>query len=85
MNKDILIRMPIIPLYNDSLEDAKKSAEILKEIGITDIELLPFHQLGENKYRMLQKEYKYLEYKQYNKEDLLYLKDYYESVGFYVK
>ena len=85
MNKDILMRMPIIPKYNDSLEDAHKTAQIYKNIGIKDIELLPFHQLGENKYRLLQKEYKYLEASQLNKEDLLYLKEYYESEGFNVK
>lgn len=85
MNKDILIRMPIIPRFNDSLKDANAAARILKDIGIKDIELLPFHQLGENKYRLLQKEYKYLEYSQYDKKDLQYLKDYYESQGFHVK
>lgn len=85
MKKDILMRMPIIPGYNDSLEDASKTAEILNSIGIKDIELLPFHQLGENKYRLLQKEYKYLKVAQYNKEDLLYLKEYYKSQGFNVK
>lgn len=85
MNKDILIRMPIIPKYNDSIEDASKTSSILKDIGITDIELLPFHQLGENKYRLLQKEYKYLEYTQYSPKDLQYLKEYYESQGFNVK
>lgn len=85
MNKDILMRMPIIPKYNDSLEDAHKTAQIYKNIGIKDIELLPFHQLGENKYRLLQKEYKYLEASQLNKEDLLYLIEYYESEGFNVK
>ena len=85
MNKDILIRMPIIPKYNDSLEDAYHTAKILKDIGIYDIELLPFHQLGENKYRLLQREYQYLEATQLDKKDILYLKEYYESQGFNVK
>lgn len=85
MGKDILIRMPIIPKYNDSLEDAILTSNILKNIGLKDIELLPFHQLGENKYRMLQKEYHYLETAQLNKEDLQYLKEFYENQGFHVK
>lgn len=85
MKKDILIRMPIIPKYNDSLEDASLTSQILKEIGIRDIELLPFHQLGENKYRMLQIDYQYLQTAQLTKEDLQYLKEYYETQGFHVK
>lgn len=85
MNKEILMRMPIIPNYNDSLEDASKTAQIFHEIGISDLELLPFHQLGENKYRLLQKKYQYLEIAQLKKEDLQYIKDYYESQGFNVK
>lgn len=85
MNKEIIIRMPIIPKYNDSLKDASLTSKILKEIGIKNIELLPFHQLGENKYHMLQKEYEYLKVAQLNKEDLQYLKEYYEHQGFNVK
>ena len=85
MKKDIVIRMPIIPKYNDSLEDALLTAHILKDIGIKDIELLPFHQLGENKYHMLQREYQYLKTAQLDKKDIQYLKDFYESEGFHVK
>jgi pyruvate formate lyase activating enzyme len=85
MNKDILVRMPIIPGYNDSLEDAKKTLKIFNNIGIKNIELLPFHQLGENKYRLLQKEYQYLEKKQLNKEDITYLKEFYEQNNLHVK
>lgn len=85
MNKDILVRMPIIPQFNDSIEDAKKTALLFKEIGINEIELLPFHQLGENKYHLLQKKYQYLQYKQYDKKDLYNLKKFYESQHFHVK
>lgn len=83
--KKILIRMPIIPNYNDSLEDAKHTAQIFHELDINDIELLPFHQFGENKYQFLQKEYAYLNNVQLTKKDLQYLIEYYESEGFNVK
>lgn len=57
--KEILPRIPIIPDFNDSLDDAKAFSDLLKEIGIDHCQLLPFHQFGENKYHLLDKEYDY--------------------------
>ena len=84
MNKDIIIRMPIIPGYNDSMENARKTAGILKELKILNLDLLPFHQLGENKYQLLQKEYQYKDKAQLNKDSISYLKEYYQKEGFHV-
>ena len=46
----IIVRIPIIPGYNDSLEDAKEFAKLFTLYGVQNIELLPFHQFGEKKY-----------------------------------
>lgn len=68
---DILPRIPVIPNFNDSLEDAKGVANLLKEIGLDTIQLLPFHQMGENKYHLLQREYAYENTKALHPEDLV--------------
>lgn len=70
---DILPRIPVIPRFNSSLEDAKEVARLLKQIGLTKIQLLPFHQMGENKYALLQRTYAYQNTKALHPEDL---KDY---------
>ena len=70
INKPILARIPVIKEYNDSLDDAKAFAELLKKYNINKCQLLPFHQFGENKYEQLSKEYKYNNYSAYHKEDL---------------
>lgn len=70
LKKDILPRMPIIPNFNDSLEDAKHFADLLKEIGIYKCQLLPFHQFGENKYDLLNKGYNYKGMDSLHREDL---------------
>ena len=56
---EVLPRIPVIPGFNDSLEDAAKMAEMLLEFGAKKAQLLPFHQFGENKYRALGKIYEY--------------------------
>ena len=48
--QNILLRLPVIPGFNDSPEDAKGFSHLLHKIGLTRIQLLPFHQFGENKY-----------------------------------
>lgn len=51
------IRIPIIPDVNDSIEEIQKIKDFLKTIGTPEkIELLPYHAMGENKYRAIGKE-----------------------------
>lgn len=68
--KDILPRIPVIPGFNDTLEDAARFAECLKSIGIFQAQLLPFHQFGENKYNLLGKHYAYTDIPALHREDL---------------
>jgi pyruvate formate lyase activating enzyme len=56
MGKDVLIRTPVIPGFNDAIEDARGMARTLREIGARRVQLLPFHTLGENKYDLLDRE-----------------------------
>ena len=55
--KDVLPRLPVIPGVNDSPVDATGLAECLKKAGAEKVQLLPFHQFGENKYRLLGRNY----------------------------
>lgn len=57
--KKVLLRIPVIPKFNDSLEDAKRFCEVLHDVGSNQCQLLPFHQFGENKYHLLNKKYAY--------------------------
>ena len=68
--KEVLPRIPVIPGFNDSPEDAEKLAEALKKAGADKCQLLPFHQFGENKYDMLNRPYAYKGMNAYHKEDL---------------
>jgi pyruvate formate lyase activating enzyme len=46
-DRNILPRIPVIPGFNNSLEDAAEFARLFIAMGIAKVELLPFHQFGE--------------------------------------
>lgn len=68
--RDVLVRIPVIRGYNDGLGDARGFAAMLAELGVRRVQLLPFHQLGENKYGMLGMEYALRDRTPFAKEDL---------------
>ena len=68
---NILPRIPVIPGFNETLEDAKELATCIKEAGAKDVQLLPFHQFGENKYKLLGKDYNLHEVEALHPEDLV--------------
>jgi pyruvate formate lyase activating enzyme len=54
-----IIRIPVIPGFNDSPEDIRAFTALLKRMGVRDVQLLPFHQLGDSKYKKLGLKYEY--------------------------
>ena len=66
----ILPRIPVIPGFNDSLEDADGIARLLNQIGLKRVQLLPFHQMGERKYELLNRDYAMKGVKALHSEDL---------------
>jgi pyruvate formate lyase activating enzyme len=57
-NVPIYIRIPLIPGYNDSEENLKKTCEFARGLSsIIEIGLLPLHHLGKARYASLNREY----------------------------
>ena len=50
------VRVPLIPLFNDSEENMRATAAFCKELGdaVETVQLLPYHTLGISKYERLQ-------------------------------
>ena len=67
---DLLPRLPVIPGYNDSAEDACSFAALFLSMGVKRLQLLPFHQLGEKKYELLNLPYSMKNIPQLHPEDL---------------
>jgi len=72
---DYTIRIPVIPEYNDTDEDARGFAQLLESLGVKRVQLLPFHQLGERKYQLLDKDYALEGKAQLHREDLQNYRD----------
>ncbi len=51
LNKRIFVRIPFIPGKND--EELMGIAKVLKNVKVEKVELMPFHRLGEGKYKAL--------------------------------
>lgn len=68
--KEVLPRIPVIPGYNDTLEDASQFADAMLQVGVSRCQLLPFHQFGENKYHLLDQAYAYQDIPSLHREDL---------------
>ena len=68
--KEVLPRLPVIPGVNATLEDAKGFVRRLREAGAGKVQLLPFHQFGENKYRLLGRNYAFENLQALHPEDL---------------
>ncbi len=66
----VLPRIPVIPGFNASLQDAAGLAALLTRVGARRVQLLPFHQFGEGKYHKLQRAYPYEGVAALHEEDL---------------
>lgn len=78
---EVLPRIPVIPDFNNSLEDAEGLAKLLVEVGAKKVQLLPFHQFGEKKYELLNRNYKYKNKKALYPEDLEEYQKIFEDKG----
>ena len=76
---NLVVRIPVIPNYNDGEENAEAFAQLFNQMGITTVELLPFHQFGEKKYEYLEREYTMHDIPQLHTEDLDYFKAIFED------
>jgi pyruvate formate lyase activating enzyme len=53
----ITVRIPCIPGVNDSLENIRETAEFVKVLGISAIQLMPYNVMAGEKYRWIGKPY----------------------------
>lgn len=58
MHINLTIRVPVIPTFNDTEEEISAIAEFASSLpGVSKLHLLPYHRLGEDKYKRLSREY----------------------------
>lgn len=58
MNKKVIPRVPLIPGYTTDEGNINAIINFVKSLNLKEIHLLPFHQYGSNKYKLLNLDYK---------------------------
>lgn len=82
---NIVMRIPLIPTVNDSVENLTNSARFAKELGtIEEVDLLPYHRLGVNKYEQMGREYAVSGVSQPDKKRMEELAGIFSGMGFRV-
>ncbi len=69
-NVVVRIRIPLIRDFNGDEKSIKDICEYLKNIGITEVDLLPFHRLGVAKYNAMGLDYAYKDQPPLSKAEL---------------
>lgn len=54
---NLIVRVPVIPTFNDTPQEIYDIAAFARSIGVKEIHLLPYHRLGTDKYKALGREY----------------------------
>ncbi len=85
IQKNIILRIPVIPGVNNNSENFDKTAELVLSLGLKEVHLLPFHPGGSEKYKRLGRAYKFEETNTLKKEDLKNFATILEEKGISVK
>lgn len=82
----VIGRIPVIPGFNYSIADAHGLSKRLLALGIQEVNLLPYHNYGENKYQLLCQPYicSSLDNLQKDSEEFIAYMDVFKSYGLHV-
>ena len=69
--KELVIRIPVIPTFNDTIEEIREIAEFAASLpNVKKLHLLPYHRLGQDKYSGLGRPYLLDGYAPFTERDL---------------
>ena len=75
----VSVRIPLIPDFNTSEEACRQIGERLTKMGVTAVDLLPFHRLGSAKYEALGLDYPYANVHPQPKSEIAAIRAVYEQ------
>lgn len=71
----LILRFPVIENFNDSDENIEAVATFMQRVGLVEINVLPFHRLGDSKWTQLGKQYVFSAYPGTPEEKLFHIQD----------
>ena len=82
--KNIIIRIPVIPGINDSIDNVKSIADFVSSLNIKNIDLLPYFKYHLKKYERLNRKYSLYNLNPPTEEKMQELKGIIEKYGLFV-
>lgn len=80
--RELIIRIPVIPSFNDTAEEIRAIAQFARTLrGVHRLHLLPYHRLGQDKYEALGRPYTMREFSPLPDETMRYLLSVAEESG----
>ena len=70
VHHNIFVRFPVIPGINDDYQNIKETGEFLSSLKIAQVNLLPYHYIGIDKYKKVGRTYKLAEIQHSSEEKL---------------
>lgn len=73
----LVLRMPVIKDFNDTKENIHAIINFMEQLGLYEINILPFHRMGDSKWSQLGQKYAYSEYEATSEEKMNELQEYF--------
>jgi pyruvate formate lyase activating enzyme len=85
-NEDVIIRVPVIQGFNHTMKEMRNIIDFVRSLKVvTQLHLLPFHNLGAEKYKMLGLEYSFSGFRKVDDAEMAEYVNYANSLGLTVK
>ncbi len=80
---NVLFRQPLIPGINDSIQNVEATVAFMKELGPSDteIQLMPYHRMGQSKYLALNQPYEIGDIPVLSSKEVDAIRDAYHTAG----
>ena len=77
----VVIRVPLIPGFNDDEDNLLRTAQFMRDNGLMELNILPFHRMGSSKYTQLGQQYEYEQVESVDGKSFNHLKSIFEPMG----
>lgn len=81
----VIIRVPVIPTFNYNDKTLNEIIDLACKYKVKELHLLPFHNLGKNKYEQIDRKYQFAHMKMLDKKELNKYLDIGENKGIIIK
>ena len=81
----VIIRVPVIPTFNYNDKTLNEIIDLACKYKVKELHLLPFHNLGKNKYEQIDRKYQFADMKMLDKKELNKYLDIGENKGITIK